>query len=58
MYIPIWEPSCSTRASTIEAVPAFEKAVELGANNYDSWGNLGDAYRWSSEQERQSQAGL
>jgi len=30
------------------SVPAFEKAVELGANNYDSWGNLGDAYRWSS----------
>jgi tetratricopeptide (TPR) repeat protein len=34
-----------------EAVPAFEKAVELGANNYDSWGNLGDAYRWSSSQK-------
>ena len=31
-----------------KAVPAFEKAVELGANNFDSWGNLGDAYRWSS----------
>jgi Flp pilus assembly protein TadD len=25
------------------SVPAFEKAVELGANKYDSWGNLGDA---------------
>jgi thioredoxin-like negative regulator of GroEL len=23
----------------------------LGANNYDSWGNLGDAYRWSSSQK-------
>ncbi len=34
-----------------EAVPAFEKAVELGANNYDSWGNLGDAYRWSSSKK-------
>jgi serine/threonine protein kinase len=33
------------------AVPAFEKAVELGANNYDSWGNLGDAYRWSSDKK-------
>ena len=33
------------------AVPAFEKAVELGANNFDSWGNLGDAYRWSSNKQ-------
>jgi tetratricopeptide (TPR) repeat protein/predicted Ser/Thr protein kinase len=33
------------------AVPAFEKAVDLGANNYDSWGNLGDAYRWSSNKK-------
>ena len=33
------------------AVPAFEKAVELGANNYDSWGNLGDSYRWSSNKK-------
>jgi Flp pilus assembly protein TadD len=33
------------------AVPAFEKAVELGANNFDSWGNLGDAYRWSSDKK-------
>ena len=31
-----------------QSVPAFEKAVELGANNFDNWGNLGDAYRWSS----------
>jgi len=30
-----------------EAVPAFEKAVELGANHFDNWGNLGDAYRWT-----------
>src|SRR5271169_977512 len=30
------------------SVPAFEKAVELGANTFDNWGNLGDAYRWSS----------
>jgi tetratricopeptide (TPR) repeat protein/predicted Ser/Thr protein kinase len=34
-----------------QAVPAFEKSVELGANNYDSWGNLGDAYRWSSDKK-------
>ena len=36
------------------AVPAFEKAVELGANNYDNWGNLGDAYRWSSNKKNQA----
>jgi len=30
-----------------EAVPAFEKTVELGANHFDNWANLGDAYRWT-----------
>jgi serine/threonine-protein kinase len=30
-----------------DAVPAFEKAVQLAANQYDNWGNLGDAYRWT-----------
>ncbi len=25
---------------------AFEKAVELGANAYINWGNLGDGLRW------------
>jgi eukaryotic-like serine/threonine-protein kinase len=30
-----------------DAVPAMEKAVELGATNYLFWGNLGDAYRWA-----------
>ena len=30
-----------------DAVAAFEKAVELGANNYQFWGNLGDGYRWT-----------
>jgi serine/threonine-protein kinase len=30
-----------------DAVTAFEKAVELGANNYLYWGNLGDGYRWA-----------
>jgi serine/threonine-protein kinase len=34
-----------------EAVPAFEKTVELGANNFDNWANLGDAYRWSSNRK-------
>jgi serine/threonine-protein kinase len=28
-------------------VPAFEKAVELGANRSLYWGNLADAYRWT-----------
>ena len=27
---------------------AFEKAVELSANSYLYWGNLGDGYRWAS----------
>ena len=30
-----------------DAVTAFEKAVELGANNHQFWGNLGDGYRWA-----------
>ena len=30
-----------------QAVAAFEKAVELGANQFDNWANLGDAYRWT-----------
>src|SRR5438270_3504082 len=33
-----------------EAVPAFEKAVNMAANNYYFWGNLGDAYRWAPGQ--------
>jgi serine/threonine-protein kinase len=28
-----------------DSVKAMEKAVELGANNYQTWANLGDAYR-------------
>ncbi len=31
-----------------ESVPAFEKTVALNANSYEGWGNLGDAYRWST----------
>jgi serine/threonine-protein kinase len=34
-----------------EAVPAFEKTVQLGANAFDNWGNLGDAYRWTPGNE-------
>jgi eukaryotic-like serine/threonine-protein kinase len=30
-----------------QAVSAFEKAVQLGANDHVVWGNLGDAYRWT-----------
>ncbi len=33
-----------------DAVPAFEKAVGLSANDYLVWGNLGDAYRWAPGQ--------
>ena len=40
-----------------EAVPAFQKAVELGANHYDNWANLGDAYRWTpGNQDKAKQA--
>jgi tetratricopeptide (TPR) repeat protein/predicted Ser/Thr protein kinase len=34
-----------------EAVPAFEKTVQLAANSFDNWGNLGDAYRWTTGNE-------
>jgi tetratricopeptide (TPR) repeat protein/predicted Ser/Thr protein kinase len=30
-----------------DAVPAFEKTVAMGANSFDNWANLGDAYRWT-----------
>jgi tetratricopeptide (TPR) repeat protein len=30
-----------------DAAEAFEKAVQLSANTYLYWGNLGDAYRWT-----------
>jgi tetratricopeptide (TPR) repeat protein len=33
-----------------DAVPAFEKAVNMSANDYLVWGNLGDAYRWAPGQ--------
>ncbi len=34
-----------------QSVAAFEKAVELGANNHLMWANLGDAYRWTPGNE-------
>jgi serine/threonine-protein kinase len=33
-----------------DAVPAFEKAVKMEANEYLWWGNLGDGYRWAPGQ--------
>jgi eukaryotic-like serine/threonine-protein kinase len=30
-----------------DAVPAFEKAVDMRAGSYLYWANLGDAYRWA-----------
>ena len=33
-----------------DAVPAFEKAVKMEANEYLWWGNLADAYRWAPGQ--------
>jgi serine/threonine-protein kinase len=32
-----------------EAVTMYEKAIELGAAGAVTWGNLGDAYRWTPE---------
>ena len=37
-----------------DAVPAFEKTAELGANSFDTWGNLADAYRWTPGNEAKS----
>ena len=34
-----------------DAVVSMEKAIELGANSYLVWGNLGDAYRWTPGNE-------
>jgi len=39
-----------------ESVPAFEKTVALNANSYDIWGNLGDAYRWSTSKKDKAPA--
>lgn len=38
-----------------QAVEAFEKAIESGGTSfYYSWGNLGDAYRWTPDNEEQA----
>jgi serine/threonine-protein kinase len=34
-----------------QSVTAFEKAVANGANDFMVWSNLGDAYRWTPENE-------
>jgi eukaryotic-like serine/threonine-protein kinase len=40
-----------------EAVPVFEKAIALGANNAERWGSLADAYRWApGDKEKATQA--
>jgi serine/threonine-protein kinase len=35
-----------------QSVDAFERALELGANDYLIWANLGDAYRWTPDNEQ------
>ena len=35
-----------------QSVTAMEQAVKLGANNYQIWANLGDAYRWTGNEEK------
>lgn len=44
------------QGSFSDAVPAFEKAVELAATNYLYWGNLADAYRWAPGQRDKANA--
>jgi len=39
-----------------DSIAAFEKTVALGANNFDNWANLGDAYRWSTTQKAKAPA--
>ena len=35
-----------------QSVTAMEQAIKLGANNYQIWANLGDAYRWTGNEEK------
>jgi serine/threonine-protein kinase len=35
-----------------DSVAAMEKARDLGANNFQMWANLADAYRWTPGRER------
>ncbi len=37
-----------------EAAHTYEQAVKLNAEDYEMWGNLGDAYNWSSKQQSQA----
>jgi serine/threonine-protein kinase len=37
-----------------DAVPIFEKVVADGTKNFLIWGNLGDAYRWTSGKEEKA----
>jgi serine/threonine-protein kinase len=37
-----------------QSVTAMEKALDLGANNYQIWANLGDAYRQTSGNEEKA----
>ncbi len=39
-----------------QAARTFEKATTLNAESYDVWGNLGDAYYWSSGERGKSKA--
>ena len=38
------------------SVASFERAIELGANHYLNWANLGDAFRWTERPERAAEA--
>jgi len=37
-----------------EAAHTYEQAVKLNPEDYEMWGNLGDAYNWSSKQQSQA----
>ena len=37
-----------------ESATAFEKSIQMGANSYLHWGNLGDAYRWSTARKSEA----
>jgi eukaryotic-like serine/threonine-protein kinase len=37
-----------------DSVAAFENATKMDSTNYQYWGNLGDAYRWSAGRREKS----
>jgi tetratricopeptide (TPR) repeat protein len=39
-----------------DAAALYKKAIELDADNYQAWGNLGSAYVWSGNHEQATQA--